>query len=113
MAGEWPLRAFGELVVNCDGRRMPVKEKDRKPGPFPYYGASGVVDHVDGCLFDGEYLLVAEDGENLRTHQTPIAFLATGKFWVNNHAHILQANEDNITRYLMYAMRVADVRSYL
>lgn len=90
-----------------------MKESDRKPGPYPYYGASGVVDHVDGFLFDGEYLLIAEDGENLRTRQTPIAFLARGRFWVNNHAHIVQGNDENDTRYLMYAMRVADVTAYL
>lgn len=108
-----PLRPFGELTRNFDATRVPVKKSDRKPGPYPYYGASGVVDHVDGFLFDGEYLLVAEDGENLRTRQTPIAFLARGKFWVNNHAHIVQGNDENDTRYLMYAVRVADVTAYL
>src|SRR5216683_739673 len=109
----WPLKALGELTENFDSAREPVKESERKPGPYPYYGASGVVDRVDGYLFDGEYLLVAEDGENLRTHQTPIAFLATGKFWVNNHAHIVRANKKAVTRYLMYALRVADIGSFL
>jgi predicted nucleotidyltransferase len=85
---------------DLDGRRVPVKELDRKPGPYPYYGASGIVDRVDGYLFDGEYLLVGEDGENLRTRQTPIAFLAKGKFWVNNHAHIVRGNHRADTRFL-------------
>ena len=114
MAGErWPTVPFGHLVENFDSVRVPVKEGDRRSGPYPYYGASGVVDRVDGYLFDGEYLLVAEDGENLRTRQTPIAFLASGKFWVNNHAHIVRANSSNDTRFLMYAMRVAEVGAYL
>lgn len=66
MAGEWRERPLAELTDNFDGIRVPVKEADRRPGPFPYYGASGVVDHVDDYLFDGEYLLIAEDGENVR-----------------------------------------------
>jgi type I restriction enzyme S subunit len=64
MAGEWLERPLGDLTDNFDGIRVPVKELDRRPGPYPYYGASGVVDHMDGYLFDGEYLLIAEDGGN-------------------------------------------------
>jgi len=113
MASEWPLRPLTEISTNFDTRRKPVKEADRVAGPYPYYGASGIVDHVNGYLFDGEYLLVAEDGENLRTRNTPIAFRATGKFWVNNHAHILQGNEEARTRYLEYALLAADIAPYL
>lgn len=109
----WSVVPLGELVENYDSVRVPVKAADRMPGPYPYYGASGVVDHVDDYLFDGEYLLMAEDGENLRTRKTPVAFLATGKFWVNNHAHILKANERADTRYLMYALSRADIGAYL
>lgn len=113
MTIEWTTSRLKELSINFDGRRRPVKESDRRPGPYPYYGASGVVDHVDDYLFDGEYLLVAEDGENLRTRQTPIAFLARGKFWVNNHAHIITGNERADTRFLMYALRHVDIDAYL
>jgi type I restriction enzyme, S subunit len=113
MNSEWPFRALGELTVNHDGKRRPVKESERKSGPYSYYGASGVVDHVDDYLFDGEYLLVGEDGENLRTRQTPLAFLATGKFWVNNHAHIVTGNDHADTRFLMYALLNADISAYL
>ncbi|GMU46207.1 MAG: hypothetical protein AMXMBFR26_09890 [Porticoccaceae bacterium] len=113
MAAEWTTSDLGELTTNFDGRRKPVKESDRRPGPYPYYGASGVVDHVDGYLFDGEYLLIAEDGENLRTRQTPIAFMAKGKFWVNNHAHIVTGNDKADTRFLMYALQNADISGYL
>ena len=114
MAGEdWPLVPLGELTENFDGRRVPVKELERKPGPYPYYGASGIVDRVDGYLFDGEYLLIGEDGENLRTRQTPIAFMATGKFWVNNHAHIVRGNRRADTRYLSYVLSQTDISGYL
>jgi type I restriction enzyme S subunit len=90
-----------------------VKESERKPGIFPYYGASGIVDHVDKFIFDGEYLLVAEDGENLRTQKTPIAFLARGKFWVNNHAYIVTGNSQSDTRFLMYALNNAAIQGFL
>ena len=113
MVGEWRERPLGELTENHDSVRVPVKEVNRRAGPYPYYGASGRVDRVDGYLFDGEYLLIAEDGENLRTRNTPIAFLARGKFWVNNHAHIVRGNGDADTRFLMYALAVADISGYL
>jgi type I restriction enzyme S subunit len=113
MSSEWPIEKLGDLTINLDTKRKPVKEADRKPGPYPYYGASGIVDYVDGYIFDGEHLLIAEDGENLRTRQTPIAFRACGKFWVNNHAHIVVGNERASTRYLEYAVLASDITSYL
>ena len=113
MSFDWQVLSLGELTINHDTKRKPVKGPDRKPGLYPYYGASGIVDYVDGYLFDGDYLLIAEDGENLRTHQTPIAFMANGKFWVNNHAHIVTGNERANTRFLMYALLNADVHSFL
>lgn len=113
MAGEWQMHPLGELTINHDGKRKPVKESDRKLGPYPYYGASGVVDYVDDYLIDGDYLLIAEDGENLRTRQTPIAFMARGKSWVNNHAHIVTGNDRSDTRFLMYALQAADIGAYL
>lgn len=106
-------RPIGDLVVNLDRRRVPVKASDRRYGSYPYYGASGVVDHVDDYLFDGLHLLVAEDGENLRSRNTPIAFLADGRFWVNNHAHVLQGNSENDTRYLSYALEAMDISGYV
>ncbi len=113
MSSEWPIAKLGDLTINLDTKRKPVKGPDRKPGPYPYYGASGIVDYVDGYIFDGEHLLIAEDGENLRTRQTPIAFRACGKFWVNNHAHIVVGNERASTRYLEYALLASDITSYL
>ena len=109
----WREIALEELTENFDGKRVPVKEAQRKAGQYPYYGASGVVDHVDKYIFDGEYLLIAEDGENLRTQKTPIAFLARGKFWVNNHAHIVTGNAQADTRFLMYALNNADINGFL
>lgn len=88
----WAWSSVDQLTENFDGTRIPVRAQDRaeRQGKYPYYGASGVIDHVDDYLFDGEYLLIAEDGANLLSRNTPIAFSASGKFWVNNHAHIVR-----------------------
>ncbi|WJK41433.1 restriction endonuclease subunit S [Solwaraspora sp. WMMA2056] len=104
---------LSDVTVNFDRQRKPIKAAERTAGPYPYYGASGIVDKVAGYLFDGEYLLVAEDGENLRTRKTPIAMIATGKFWANNHAHVLQGNELANTYYLAYAIEQLDISGYL
>lgn len=113
MQSDWPTATLGDLTINLNTKRKPVKEADRRPGPYPYYGASGIVDYVDGFLFEGEHLLIAEDGENLRTRNTPVAFRATGRFWVNNHAHIVKGNGRARTRFLEYAVLAADLTPYL
>jgi len=110
---EIPKACLADLVKSLDHLRRPVRSQDREPGPFPYYGASGIVDYVSNYLFEGLHLLIAEDGENLRTRKTPIAFLANGRFWVNNHAHVVQANEIADTRYLSYAVEATDISGYL
>jgi type I restriction enzyme S subunit len=110
---EWKEVKFGEVTTNFDSMRKPVKGSNRAAGIYPYYGASGIVDYVDNYIFDGEYLLVAEDGENLKTRKTPIAFMASGKFWVNNHAHIVQGNDKAITRYLAYSLSKEDISGYI
>lgn len=106
--------SLGAIVDNFDSVRVPVAAARRTSGPYPYYGASGVVDSVDGFLFDGEYLLIAEDGENLRTRSTPVAFLANGKFWVNNHAHVVRGRPGlSDTRFLSYLLALTDISGYL
>ncbi|MBV6501473.1 MAG: hypothetical protein CJBNEKGG_03985 [Prosthecobacter sp.] len=88
----WTWATVDQITVNHDGRRVPLKsaDRDKRSGQYPYYGASGIIDDIDDFLFDGEFLLIAEDGANLLSRSTPIAFKATGRFWVNNHAHIVQ-----------------------
>jgi type I restriction enzyme S subunit len=109
----YPIRPLGEIVENLDAQRRPVKSSERRPGPYPYFGAQGIVDHVDGFLFDGEFVLVAEDGENLRSRNQPIALMARGRFWVNNHAHILRGTWSANTRFLFYALNHADISGYV
>ena len=89
----WDSVPFEELVEFHDHRRIPLSKKERgdRTGPFPYYGAQGIIDWVDDYIFDGRYLLIAEDGENLRSRKQPVAYIADGQFWVNNHAHVVKA----------------------
>ena len=81
---------LGSIAVNHDARRRPVTKAARAAGEIPYYGASGVVDWVSDYIFEGDYLLVSEDGANLLARSTPIAFSISGRAWVNNHAHVLE-----------------------
>ncbi len=86
----YPVVKLSELAENLDSRRVPITKGDRIPGAYPYYGASGIVDMVDGFIFDEDILLVSEDGANLLARSTPIAFSVSGKCWINNHAHVLR-----------------------
>ena len=115
MSSEWPLKRLSEVADFHNHRRVPLKSLDRqkRQGKYPYYGASGVVDHIDDYIFDGVFLLVSEDGENLRTRKTPIAFKTSGKFWVNNHAHILQEKEEGVLDYLEYYFSILDLTPFI
>jgi len=108
----WPIAPFGDLVENKDGQRKPIKSSDRdnRQGPYPYYGASGIIDTYDDYLFEGEHLLIAEDGANLLSRSTPIAFLATGKYWVNNHAHVVAANGKANLTFLECLLNLRDLK---
>ena len=110
----WCWIPFEEITINYDGKRIPITSSARKPGVFPYYGASGIIDYVDDYLFDGDYLLIAEDGANLLSRSTPIAFEANGKFWVNNHAHIVQVPGELIPlSYLKEYFNFTDLRFHI
>ncbi len=111
----WCASTLGAVTDNYDGQRRPVKASDRadRTGEYPYYGASGVIDFVDQYIFDGTYLLVAEDGANLLSRSTPIAFTAKGRFWVNNHAHILQTKANCSLDYLQHYLNWLDVAPYV
>ena len=113
---DWKVLPLGDLVVIHDSRRIPLSkaERSRRQGPFPYYGAQGVIDHIDDFIFDGRYVLVPEDGENLRSRKSHIAYFAEGKFWVNNHAHIISAAPDvAIDRFIQSAIQATDIGAFV
>jgi type I restriction enzyme S subunit len=105
----WDIVPLRFAFYNLDHRRIPVAGEDRANVEkiYPYYGASGIIDHVEDYLFDETLILVAEDGANLLSRSTPLAFLATGKYWVNNHAHILKPVEGDI-RYWAAVLQTYD-----
>lgn len=113
MGNKYPSLPLADLVTIHDTKRKPITKSKRVTGIYPYYGASGITDYVEGYVFDGLYVLLAEDGDNLRTRNTPIAFTAKGKFWVNNHAHVLKGVDDLDTQYICYALQHAEIDSYI
>ncbi len=108
-----PMRALGDLARNLDNQRKPVTKDVRAAGGIPYYGASGVVDYVRDFIFDGDYLLVSEDGANLLARSTPIAFSITGKTWVNNHAHVLEFDTYAERRFVEIFLNSIDLSPYI
>lgn len=106
---------LGELIECFDNKRIPLSAQERatRKGPYRYYGAQNVVDHIDAYLFDGEYALIAEDGENLRSQKQDVAQIVEGQFWVNNHAHIIQANANADLWYLCALLNQTDISRYI
>lgn len=111
----WSWIRFEAALFNRDSERVPVSrsEREKRQGQYDYYGASGVIDSIDDYLFDGTLLLIGEDGANLRLRTTPIAFLASGKFWVNNHAHVLDGVSVDLLKYVMLYINSISLEPYL
>jgi len=112
-AKDWSVQTLDELAVNLDSKRVPITKSDRKQGEYPYYGASGIVDYVDGYIFEGDTLLISEDGANLLARSTPIAFPASGRYWVNNHAHILQFNSMSTQKFVELYLESIPLDGYI
>lgn len=104
-----------ECVEILDSKRIPLSSSERKrlKKIYPYYGAQGIIDYVENYIFDGEYILIAEDGNNLKSLQQNIATWVEGKFWVNNHAHILGKKKGYNLRYIYYLLSILDLRGYI
>lgn len=92
---DWEVKRLGEVCTFLDNQRIPIKDADRgkMKGKYPYYGASGIIDYVNDYIFDDDLILLGEDGANIITRSTPLAYLVSGKVWINNHAHVLKANK--------------------
>ena len=106
---------FDEISVNYDKKRIPLSgtQREKRKGEYRYYGAQGVIDYIDNYIFDGTFLLIAEDGENLKSKKQNIAQVVTGQFWVNNHAHIVTGNDLCDTHYLCYLINSMDLSGYV
>jgi len=111
----WECILFGNAVNNYDGKRKPLSRKVRlnRQGKFRYYGATEIVDYIDDYIFDGKYLLIGEDGANLLSKNRPLAFIVEGKFWVNNHAHVIQSKDFLNIEYLNYYINSININQYV
>lgn len=105
--------ALGEIAENLDNKREPVTKGHREKGEIPYYGASGIVDYVSEYLLDDYVLLISEDGANLKSRVSPIAFTASGKMWVNNHAHILKFENIVTHKLVELYLNSADLSEFI
>ena len=112
---EWKSYKLGDVITVLDYKRVPLssKERESRKGIYPYYGAQGIIDYIDDFIFDGEYLLIAEDGENLKSQKQNVAQIARGKYWVNNHAHIVESNGKCDIRYICYLLNSMDLSGYI
>ncbi len=87
---EWESFLLGDSIILYDNQRKPIKEQERSSGEYAYYGATGIIDYIDNYIFEGEYLILGEDGANIITRNAPLIYKTQGRFWVNNHAHIFK-----------------------
>ena len=112
----WVWCRLGTLLINRDGERKPLsssvrsKQNEKK---YDYYGATGVIDKIDSYIFSEKLLLVGEDGANLLSKIKPNAFFAEGKYWVNNHAHILDATDKSLLDYVIVVINSISLDNYI
>ena len=119
--GEWKMEnefvkvKLGDVVEFFNNLRIPLSSNERKnrKGHYRYYGAQGVIDYVNDYIFDGEYILIAEDGENLKSRNQDIALFVMGKFWVNNHAHIIKTKNICDMQYFYYLINNIDISNFV
>ena len=109
---DWEQRKLGDVVEFLDTMRKPLEGAKRISGPYPYFGACGIVDYVDGYLFDEELVLLSEDGANITDRNYPVCFLASGKYWVNNHAHVLKTKDGNENNFICNSLERKDYKQY-
>lgn len=109
---DWEEKNLEDVVEFLDGQRKPLEAGKRMAGEYPYYGASGIIDYVDNYIFDEELILLSEDGANILDRNYRVCFLARGKYWVNNHAHVLRAMRGNVNGFLCEQLESFDYRKY-
>ena len=105
--------ALEECCKILDNKRKPVTKAARQAGEYPYYGANGIQDYVSDYIFDGDFVLVGEDGSVVTENGRPVVNWASGKIWVNNHAHIISENETVKLRYLYFFLQTVNVEKFI
>lgn len=109
---KWDILKLSELTICLDSQRIPITKSDRKKGIYPYYGANGIADYTDKYIFDDNLILLAEDASDWGKFKK-CSFRIDGKTWVNNHAHVLKANEKSTNEYLEWFFNISDLTKYI
>ena len=111
---EWTSCTLQDAVDFLDGQRKPLESADRarRQGVYPYYGASGIIDYIDDYIFDESLILLGEDGANILNRSLPLCFIATGKYWVNNHAHVMRPKKGHNIKFLCELLESLDYTRY-
>ena len=113
LGNAYPIKKLESIVEFLDHRRRPVTESDRKPGPYPYYGANGQQGWIDNFLFDEPLVLLAEDGGHFDNPERGVAYLVNGKTWVNNHAHVLRPSNEIDVKFLCRVLENYDLSPFI
>lgn len=110
----WAVPRLWMVSRNHDGKRIPLNGEERatRSGPYPYWGANTIVDHIDDYLFEGPHVLIGEDGAPFFDEERDVAWVAAGRFWVNNHAHVLEAVNVE-PEWLAECLNVVDYSQYV
>ena len=111
----WEVGTIGDVVEIHDSKRIPLNSRQRaeRQGSYPYYGAAGIMDYIDDFLFDGVYVLTGEDGSVVDVEGYPVVQYVWGKFWVNNHAHVLQARHGVSLEHLYLFLKQSNIVPYV
>ena len=113
-SGDWEEKKLGDIVDILDNLRQPIAKYKRVQGRYPYYGANGIMDYINNYIFDGTYLLIGEDGSVINKNNSPVMHIATGKFWVNNHTHVVQEkNKLYNLFFIYYTLHNADIEGFV
>ncbi len=115
MTNSWTETTLGEVIELYDHKRIPLsaQQRSQRQGEYPYYGATKIIDSIDDYIFDGKYLLIAEDGSVITAEGKPVLQLVTGQFWVSNHAHVIRAKSPMPTDFLYFAMSDVVISGYI
>jgi type I restriction enzyme S subunit len=109
----WTVKNLCGIAENLDSKRIPITKGIRQEGSIPYYGASGIVDYVKDFIFDGDILLISEDGANLLARTYPIAFSVAGRCWVNNHAHVVRFKKITSQKFVEFYLNSISLKPYV
>lgn len=111
----WKVGTLGDVIIIHDSKRVPLSslERAKHRGPYPYYGAASILDYVDSYLFDGIYILMGEDGSVIDEEDHPVIQYVWGRFWANNHAHVLQGNTGITAEHILLFLQQVNIRPYV